>query len=135
MPATVGRVFLLLPIVMALAKRVGFEHDSNGYNGLCLAMIVATYQCGTTILPANAPNMVLAGSAETLYGLHISYGEYLRYQFPVLGALGTVLIVGADERRSALRSADASRRPGGARRGAGSRWRRTRRTARGRRGT
>jgi len=93
-PATVGRVFLLLPIVMALAKRVGFEHDSNGYNGLCLAMIVATYQCGTTILPANAPNMVLAGSAETLYGLHISYGEYLRYQFPVLGALKSVAIIG-----------------------------------------
>jgi di/tricarboxylate transporter len=93
-PATVGRVFLLLPIVMALAKRVGFEHDSNGYNGLCLAMIVATYQCGTTILPANAPNMVLAGSAETLYGLHITYGEYLWYQFPVLGALKSAAIIG-----------------------------------------
>lgn len=93
-PATVGRVFLLLPIVMALAKRVGFEHDSNGYNGLCLAMIITTYQCGTTVLPANAPNMVLAGSAETLYGLHISYGEYLRYQFPVLGALKSIAIAG-----------------------------------------
>jgi anion transporter len=93
-PATVGRVFLLLPIVMALAKRVGFEHDTNGYNGLCLAMIITTYQCGTAVLPANAPNMVLAGSAETLYGLHISYGEYLRYQFPVLGALKSVAIIG-----------------------------------------
>jgi anion transporter len=93
-PATVGRVFLLLPIVMALAKRVGFEHDTNGYNGLCLAMIITTYQCGTTVLPANAPNMVLAGSAETLYGLHISYGEYLRYQFPVLGLLKSVAIAG-----------------------------------------
>jgi anion transporter len=93
-PATVGRVFLLLPIVMALAKRVGFEHDTNGYNGLCLAMIITTYQCGTTVLPANAPNMVLAGSAETLYGLHISYGEYLRYQFPVLGLLKSAAIIG-----------------------------------------
>lgn len=93
-PATVGRVFLLLPIVMALAKRVGFEHDTNGYNGLCLAMIITTYQCGTTVLPANAPNMVLAGSAETLYGLHISYGEYLRYQFPVLGVLKSMAIAG-----------------------------------------
>src|SRR5689334_11848684 len=93
-PATVGRVFLLLPIVMALAKRVGFEHDTNGYNGLCLAMIITTYQCGTTVLPANAPNMVLAGSAETLYGLHITYGEYLRYQFPVLGLLKSAAIIG-----------------------------------------
>jgi len=29
-PATVSRVLLLLPIVMALAQRVGFEHDSSG---------------------------------------------------------------------------------------------------------
>jgi di/tricarboxylate transporter len=72
-PATVGRVILLLPIVMALAQRVGFAHDSTGYNGLCLATIIATYQCGTTILPANAPNLVLAGSAEALYGLQITY--------------------------------------------------------------
>lgn len=92
-PATVGRVLLLLPIVMALAKRVGFEHDSTGYNGLCLATIVATYQCGTTVLPANAPNLVLAGSAEALYGIHITYAEYLWVQFPVLGALKSILII------------------------------------------
>ncbi len=92
-PATVGRVLLLLPIVMALAKRVGFEHDSIGYNGLCLATIVATYQCGTAVLPANAPNLVLAGSAEALYGMQITYAEYLWVQFPVLGALKSLLII------------------------------------------
>jgi len=93
-PATVGRVLLLLPIVMALAQRVGFEHDSPGYNGLCLATIVATYQCGTTVLPANAPNLVLAGSAEALYGVQITYAEYLWVQFPVLGALKSAAIIG-----------------------------------------
>jgi len=93
-PATVGRVFLLLPIVMSLAHRVGFAHDSTGYNGLCLATIIATYQCGTTVLPANAPNLVLAGSAEALYGLQITYAEYLWVQFPVLGALKSVAIIG-----------------------------------------
>jgi len=93
-PATVGRVLLLLPIVMALAKRVGFEHDSTGYNGLCLATIVATYQCGTAVLPANAPNLVLAGSAEALYGVQITYAEYLWVQFPVLGALKSIAIIG-----------------------------------------
>lgn len=93
-PATVGRVLLLLPIVMALAKRVGFEHDSTGYNGLCLATIVATYQCGTTVLPANAPNLVLAGSAEALYDVQITYAEYLWVQFPVLGALKSAAIIG-----------------------------------------
>jgi len=93
-PATVGRVLLLLPIVMALAKRVGFEHDSTGYNGLCLATIIATYQCGTAVLPANAPNLVLAGSAEALYGIQITYAEYLWVQFPVLGALKSASIIG-----------------------------------------
>jgi len=92
-PATVGRVLLLLPIVMALAQRVGFEHDTVGYNGLCLAAIIATYQCGTTILPANAPNLVLAGSAEALYGLQITYAEYLWFQFPVLGVLKSAAII------------------------------------------
>jgi len=92
-PATVSRVLLLLPIVMALAKRVGFEHDSPGYNGLCLATIVATYQCGTTVLPANAPNLVLAGSAEALYGVQITYAEYLWVQFPVLGAVKSIAII------------------------------------------
>ena len=92
-PATVGRVLLLLPIVMELARRVGFEHDSTGYNGLCLATIVATYQCGTTVLPANAPNLVLAGSAEALYGVQITYAEYLWAQFPVLGALKSLVII------------------------------------------
>lgn len=92
-PATVGRVLLLLPIVMALAQRVGFEHDSTGYNGLCLATIVATYQCGTAVLPANAPNLVLAGSAEALYGVQITYAEYLWVQFPVLGALKSAAII------------------------------------------
>lgn len=93
-PATVSRVLLLLPIVMALAQRVGFERDSTGYNGLCLATIIATYQCGTAVLPANAPNMVLTGSAEALYGLQITYAEYLWVQFPVLGALKSVAIIG-----------------------------------------
>jgi len=78
---------------MALARRVGFERDSPGYNGLCLAAIVATYQCGTTVLPANAPNMVFAGSAEALYGVQITYAEYLWVQFPVLGALKSVAII------------------------------------------
>lgn len=92
-PATVGRVLLLLPIVMALADRVGLRHGSTGYNGLCLATIVATYQCGTTVLPANAPNLVLAGSAEALYNVHLSYAEYLWAQFPVLGlAKGAVIV-------------------------------------------
>jgi anion transporter len=93
-PSTVGRVLLLVPIVAALARRVGFERDSAGYNGLCLAAIIGTFQSGTGILPSIVANMVLAGAAETLYGVQITYAEYLWVQFPVMGALKTLALVG-----------------------------------------
>lgn len=93
-PSTVGRVLLLMPIVMALAQRVGFERGSAGYNGLCLAAIIATFQSGTGVLPSIVANMVLAGSAETLHGVQITYAEYLWVQFPVMGALKTFALVG-----------------------------------------
>lgn len=93
MPATVGRVLLLIPILAAVAERAGFAHGSAGYHGLCLAAIMATYQCGTAILPSNAPNLVLAGAAETLYGVHLIYAEYLWVQFPVMGIVKGLVIV------------------------------------------
>jgi anion transporter len=93
MPATVGRVLLLTPIVIAASERAGFRYGSTGYEGLCVAALMATYQCGTGILPANAPNLVLAGAAETLYAMPIHYAEYLWMQFPVMGIVKGVLIV------------------------------------------
>ncbi|MGE5524893.1 MAG: SLC13 family permease [Rhodospirillaceae bacterium] len=93
MPATVGRVLLLVPIVVAAAERAGFPYGSAGYEGLCIAALMATYQCGTGILPANAPNLVLAGAAETLYAAPMHYAEYLWMQFPVMGLVKGALIV------------------------------------------
>lgn len=87
MPATIGRVLLMIPIVCALAARMGFEPGSRGYNGLLLCAIMTTYHSGTGILPANAPNLVLAGAAETLYGIEIIYAEYFLVQFPVMALL------------------------------------------------
>jgi di/tricarboxylate transporter len=59
-------------------------------------MVVATAVCGyvipATILPANLPNAVLLGAADTLYGLSITYGEYLLLNFPVNGALKAVVL-------------------------------------------
>jgi len=93
MPATMGRVLLLVPIVGGLARRLGFAVGSAGYNGLVLAAILSTFQIGTAILPANAPNLMLAGAAESIWRLHLGYGEYLWAQFPVLGLLKIPLIV------------------------------------------
>ncbi len=93
MPATVGRILLLVPILAVVAERHGLAPGTPGYAGVLFATIVASFQCGTAILPANAPNLVLAGAAETLYGVQLIYAEYLWAQFPVMGIIKGALIV------------------------------------------
>lgn len=93
MPATVARILLLLPILAAVAERHGLPRGSIGHTGVMLATMLATFQCGTAILPANAPNLVLAGAAETLYGVQLIYAEYLWAQFPVMGLVKGALII------------------------------------------
>jgi hypothetical protein len=86
-------VLLLVPLIASLARRVGLAPGSPGYTGLLLAAIAASFQIGTTILPANAPNLALAGAAEAVYGVHLQYTEYLWVHFPVLGLVKMPLIV------------------------------------------
>ena len=94
MPATVSRILLLLPIMAALAQRLGLPPGSSGHDGVALAVIVTNYQVGTSFLPANAPNLVLAGAAETLYKTTFIYGEWLLVQLPVMGVLKALVITG-----------------------------------------
>jgi anion transporter len=94
MPATVSRILLLLPIMSAFAQRLGLERGSIGYDGVALAVMMTNYQVGTSFLPANAPNLVLAGAAETLYGATFIYGEWLLVQLPVMGILKALAIIG-----------------------------------------
>jgi anion transporter len=93
MPATVSRILLLLPIMAAVAHRLALKPGSVGYDGVALAVIMTNYQVGTAFLPANAPNLVLAGAAETLYGITFTYGEWLLVQLPVMGVLKALLII------------------------------------------
>ena len=93
MPATAGRVLLLLPIYAAVAVRAGLPAGSPGHVGMAVTGIMVSFQCGVTVLPANAPNLVLAGAAETLYNKPIIYGDYLLLHFPVLGLLKAAIIV------------------------------------------
>lgn len=93
MPATVARILLLLPIISALAERLGLARGGTGHNGVCLAMMMTNYHVGTAILPANAPNMVLAGSAETLYNVTLIYAEFLLVQFPVMAIAKSLLTI------------------------------------------
>lgn len=93
MPSTTGRILLLMPIVLALADRVGLTPGSNGHTGLVMTVAAASYMPPATILPANIPNTVLLGAAESLYGIKLTYGPYLLLHFPILGALKAMILV------------------------------------------
>ena len=94
MPSSMGRIALMVPMVTALADRLGYEEGAQGRVGLLVAAIFGAWTAGFAILPSNLPNMMLAGMSETLAGERIGYGRYLLMHFPVLGlAKGGVLIL------------------------------------------
>jgi len=92
MPSNMGRIALLMPVVMALADQAGLAEGSRGRIGLALAVGFGTFQLSTSILPANVPNLVMAGAAETAYGVHFAYLPYLALHAPVLGVLKGVVL-------------------------------------------
>ena len=93
MPSSMGRVVLLMPITLSLADRYGFAPASRGRAGLVLAAALGSHFSTFAVLPANVPNMVWAGAAETLYGYVPSYGAYLLLHFPILGLLKALALI------------------------------------------
>ncbi len=92
MPSNMGRIALLMPIILALARRAGLEAGGRGQVALALAVGVGTFQLSASILPSNVPNLVMAGAAERAFGLRFAYLPYLLLHGPVLGLLkGAVL--------------------------------------------
>jgi di/tricarboxylate transporter len=95
MPSNMGRISLLVPVMLALADHLGLGVGRQGRTGVVLAVGFATFMLSTSILPANVPNLVMTGAAETIYGLRFSYLPYLLLHAPVLGLLKGLLLVGA----------------------------------------
>lgn len=93
MPSSVGRAIVLIPVGMALAQQVGFKHASNGRRGIAVALALACNMPSFAVLPANIPNMILAGASENLFSIHFGYMEYLLLHFPILGIIKSLLIV------------------------------------------
>lgn len=52
---------------------------------LALAVGFGTFQLSASILPANVPNLIMAGAAESAYGITFTYLPYLLLHAPVLG--------------------------------------------------
>ena len=106
-PGSTGRIMILVPIVLALADRLGYAPGSNGRTGMVLAVGAATIYPAFGILPANVPNLGLLGAAESVYDIKITYVDYLVVNFPVIGLASIVAIpwfvwfLCPDERRRA----------------------------------
>jgi len=95
-PSSMGRIMLLLPIVQSFAREAGFSKGSPGRHGFLMALLLGTYIVPMTILPANLPNVILLGSADTLYDHVITYGRYVTTHFPISGlvkaSIGVLII-------------------------------------------
>jgi di/tricarboxylate transporter len=94
MPSATGRVVLLVPIAIEISNYFGFKKGENGRIGIVLAIILGSYIPSFAILPANVPNMILAGMSELLFDITFSYSEYFLLHFPVLGVMKGVVIIG-----------------------------------------
>lgn len=93
MPSSTARIMILLPIVLALADRLGLAPGRPGRAGLAMTVAAASTLPPAAILPANISNLVLLGAADALYGIKITYGSYLLLHFPIFGVLKTALLV------------------------------------------
>lgn len=93
MPSSMGRAMVMVPLGMALADALGFARGSNGRIGVAVAIAMASNLPGFAVLPANIPNMVLAGASERILDMGLGYADYLILHFPVLGLAKCVLLV------------------------------------------
>ncbi|KIL98147.1 Di- and tricarboxylate transporter [Paramagnetospirillum magnetotacticum MS-1] len=93
MPSSMGRAIMLMPIAVGLAERYGFAPGTNGRIGVVLAAAFGCHVPTFSILPANLPNLVLVGAAETLWHYTPHYGEYFLLHFPILGFLKTAIMI------------------------------------------
>lgn len=92
-PAAIARLIILMPIVLGLADSLGLKPGSKGRIGMVLATTLGSFYIPMTILPANLPNMVLAGVADSLFDIKMTYGTYLLMHFPITGAIKACLMV------------------------------------------
>ncbi|GJD45244.1 hypothetical protein AFCDBAGC_3115 [Methylobacterium cerastii] len=93
MPSNLGRIALMIPVTLSLCDAFGLAPGRKGRVGAVMAIGLATPILSAAILPANVPNLVMAGAAERLQGLHLTYLPYLWLHAPVLALVKGALLV------------------------------------------
>lgn len=93
MPSTFGRIAILVPIAAGYCSVAGLDGSRRGRDGILLLVIVGSFELAGAVLPANLPNIIMAGILEQSLGLHLSFSEYLYTFFPAgVLARGAVLV-------------------------------------------
>jgi di/tricarboxylate transporter len=92
LPSTAARILLLVPIILSLADRLGYGPQSRGRVGMVIATLCLSALPCISVLTSGNRTMVVAGLAETLYGLKLRYSDFLIWNFPVLTFLLVLLI-------------------------------------------
>ncbi len=93
MPSAMSRVVLLVPIITALADRVGYKQGSRGRDGMVIAASFATVIAPMGILPATVPNIVMTGLIESIYHITLKYGPFLVLNLTVAGTLSLITVI------------------------------------------
>ena len=93
MPSSVVRIVLVVPLAIALASSLGFQKEDKGFTGIMLTFILCTSLPAFTILPANVPNMILAGLTKEIYDYELLFSYYFIANFLVLGFIKNIIIV------------------------------------------
>jgi anion transporter len=91
-PSNMARVMIMLPIFLGLSDRLGFAEGSNGRAAITLAVSAGTLYPSLGVLTAAVPNLALLGAAESIHGIHITYGHYLIMQYPVIGMVSILAL-------------------------------------------
>lgn len=91
-PSNMSRVLVMLPIFLSMGERLGFGPGSKGRTGITLAVAAGSIYPSFGILTAAVPNVVLLGAAESLHGIHITYGEYFLLHFPVISVVNLLAL-------------------------------------------
>lgn len=93
MPSSVVRIVLVIPLAIALASSLGFQKEDKGFTGIMLTFILCTSLPAFTVLPANVPNMILAGLTKEIYDYELLFSYYFIANFLVLGFIKNIIIV------------------------------------------
>ncbi len=92
-PSSMNRVIISIPILHAICANFGYEQGSKGYTGIMLMGIISNSLPGFVLLPANLPNMILAGLSENIYNYKILYSNYFISNFLIFGILKDVIAI------------------------------------------